>query len=355
VASITLHNVSTSYCLRKVNLEVAEGEFMVVLGPSGAGKSTILNAVAGLISYTGSVYISGKNVDKLSPEQRKVGYVFQDLYLFPHMTIFDNTAFGLKARGVSRCQIEQRVLEILDYLKIYNLKDRFPNSLSGGEKQRAALARALVLKPKIMLMDEPLSSVDYSLAKYLRMEFKDLQKRLGFTTIYVTHNFNEAREMADKIAVIVDGRIMQVGETRKVFSQPVPEIRNFIPFPNLLDCEEYEMITPGLAKAKCNGLTLLVPWEGEFIDKISILPNDISVFRFSPPGPSINRYQGQIVKIYEQGLLANSLIKLGDNVLRAEIPKELLRTECLKVGDIVWVKFNMRKIQVFGKNQEVSQ
>ncbi len=346
VPSIILNNVSTSYCLRNVNLDVKHGEFMVVLGPSGAGKSTILNTVAGLTSYTGSVYINGRNVDELGPHQRKTGYVFQELYLFPHMTVFENAAFGLKAGGFPSNKIEERVLEILDLLKIYNLKDRYPRSLSGGEKQRAALARSLVLKPEIMLMDEPLSSVDFSLAKYLRMELRELQRKLNLTTLYVTHNFNEAREMADRIAVIVDGRLMQVGETTKIFSQPVPEIRNFIPFPNLLACDKFEMINPGLAKVECNGLTLLVPWEGGRIDKISILPNDISIFRFQPPGPSINLHRGRIAEIKEQSFLANCLIELGDNTLRAEIPKELLKTEDIGVDDVVWVKFNMRKIQV---------
>jgi ABC-type sugar transport system ATPase subunit len=349
VPSITLNNISTSYCLKNVNLDVKDGEFMVVLGPSGAGKSTILNTVAGLTSYTGSVYINGRNVDQLGPNERKTGYVFQELYLFPHMTVFENVAFGLKAGNFPRSQIEQRVMDILDFLKIYNLKDRFPHCLSGGEKQRAALARSLVLKPKIMLMDEPLSSVDFSLAKYLRMELKDLQRKLSLTTLYVTHNFNEAREMADRIAVIVDGRLMQVGETTKVFSQPVPEIRNFIPFPNLLACDQFKMISPGLAMVECNRLTLLVPWEGERIDKISILPQDISIFRFPPPGPSINRHKGRIAEIKEQSFLANCLIELGNNTLRAELPKELLETEGLNVGDIVWVKFNMRKIQVLNK------
>jgi ABC-type sugar transport system ATPase subunit len=343
--SITLNNISTSYCLRNVNLDVIDGEFMVILGPSGAGKSTILNTVAGLTSYTGSVIINGRNVDDLGPKQREVGYVFQELYLFPHMTVFENAAFGLKAGGFPRNKIKERVMDILDFFNISNLKDRYPFSLSGGEKQRVALARSLVLKPKIMLMDEPLSSVDFSLAKYLRIELKDLQKELNLTTLYVTHNFNEAREMADRIAVIVDGKLMQVGKAVQVFSQPVPAISNFIPLPNLLACDEFETISPGLARIECKNMTFLVPWEGERISKISILPQDISIFRHPPPGPRINLQQARIVEIKEQGFMANCLIELGNCVLRAELPKELIEAEDMGVGDFVWVKFNMRKIQ----------
>lgn len=319
---------------------------MVILGPSGAGKSTLLNVISGLIPYSGNVFIDNENIDNLKPAERKVGYVFQDFCLFPHLTVFENVAFGLDAAGVSTHKAKKRVMKILEFLKITSLKDRYPKTLSGGEKQRVALARALVLKPQVMLMDEPLSSVDFSIAKHLRLEFKELQKNLHLTTLYVTHNFDEAKELADRIAVIDNGQLKQVGKAEEVFLNPDPKLQHFIPSPNLLECNEIIEINPGLIKVRCKDITLLVPTEKNEIKKLAILPNDISLSFSKPLGPKINQFKGNILELKEVGPFIKCRVKVFRNILNVEAPKNSIDKENIMIGEKVWVKIKMKNIMV---------
>lgn len=225
---ISLKNITTPYCLENVNLNIEAGEIMVVLGFTGAGKSTLLNVIAGLTEYTGDVYFNQNNMNHIPTQRRSVGYLLQDIYLFPHLNTFDNIAFGLRARGYPTDEIKEKIDSILDLLNITHLKKRYPKDLSGGEKQRIGLARSIIIEPKILLLDEPLSSLDPSTAKSIRKELKVLQKRLNLTMLYVTHDFAEAKELADRIVVITDGQIKQLGSVRDIFNQPTEEIREFI-------------------------------------------------------------------------------------------------------------------------------
>ncbi|WP_353852681.1 ABC transporter ATP-binding protein [Dehalobacter restrictus] len=225
---IRLQNITTPYCLKNVNLDIEDGELMAVLGFTGAGKSTLLNVIAGLTEYAGDVYFNDHNMNRIPTEKRKVGYLLQDIYLFPHLTAFNNIAFSLRAGGSSADVIRNKIEEILDLLHIAHLRDRYPKELSGGEKQRIGLARSIIMEPKILLLDEPLSSLDPSTANSIRKELKVLQKRLNLTMLYVTHDFSEARELADRIVVIAEGQIKQLGSVQDIFYQPVEEIREFI-------------------------------------------------------------------------------------------------------------------------------
>lgn len=209
-----------NYACHRISLEVLSNELLVLLGPNGAGKTTLLNVVAGLTEYEGSVLFDGKRVDGLPPQKREVGYLFQDLVLFPHLDVTSNIAFSLISHGWTKERTEARVREMLDLMRIAHLASRY---LSGGEKQRVALARALAPIPKILLLDEPLSSLDLQTAKYLRAELKHLQRILGITTIYVTHEHSEAEEMGDRIAVIQQGCVEQVGQPEQVFFYPANE------------------------------------------------------------------------------------------------------------------------------------
>ena len=199
--------------LQEISLEVEEGRRLVILGPSGCGKTTLLRLLAGFIAPDrGRIVLDGITVaadghNLKEPEERKIGMVFQDLALWPHMTARGNVEFGLKANRVPRKQIDQRIQEISALVKMQGFADSFPAKLSGGEQQRVALARALVLRPKILLMDEPLSSLDYELSKNLRNEIIKLQEQAGFTLVYVTHDLEAARDMADRAIVLKDGRI----------------------------------------------------------------------------------------------------------------------------------------------------
>jgi ABC-type sugar transport system ATPase subunit len=225
---ISLRNISTPYCLKNVNLDVEAGVLMAVLGFTGAGKSTLLNVIAGLIEYGGDVYFDKYNMNHIPTEKRNVGYLLQDIYLFPHFNVFENVAFGLRAGGCPADGIKDKVEKILELLHIAHLKKRFPKDLSGGEKQRVGLARSIIMEPKILLLDEPLSSLDPATAKNIRKELKILQKSLDLTMLYVTHDFAEARELADRIVVLAEGQIKQQGSFQDVFYQPVEEIQEFV-------------------------------------------------------------------------------------------------------------------------------
>jgi multiple sugar transport system ATP-binding protein len=204
-----------------VTLKVHGGEFFVLVGPSGCGKTTTLRIIAGLEKPDkGRVYIDGKDMTELPPKDRDCAMVFQDYALYPHMTVFDNIAFPLKLRKLPREEIVKEVRHVAELLHIDHLLKRYPHQLSGGEKQRVALARALVRQPRVFLMDEPLSSLDAKIRLYLRAELKALQKKLGVTTIYVTHDQAEALSLGDRVAVMNKGKILQIDTPNKLFNDP---------------------------------------------------------------------------------------------------------------------------------------
>jgi multiple sugar transport system ATP-binding protein len=204
-----------------VTLKVHEGEFFVLVGPSGCGKTTTLRIIAGLEKPDkGRVYIDGKDVTELPPKDRDCAMVFQDYALYPHMTVFDNIAFPLKLRKRPREEIVKEVRRVAELLHIDHLLKRYPHQLSGGEKQRVALARALVRQPRVFLMDEPLSNLDAKIRLYLRAELKALQRKLGVTTIYVTHDQAEALSLGDRVAVMNKGKLLQIDTPNKLFNDP---------------------------------------------------------------------------------------------------------------------------------------
>ncbi|MDK2383704.1 MAG: ABC transporter ATP-binding protein, partial [Candidatus Korarchaeota archaeon] len=204
-----------------LNLEVAHGEFVALLGPSGCGKTTTLLMIAGIYRPTeGYIYFDDRVVNDLEPKDRNVGMVFQTYALYPHMKVFDNIAFPLKLKKVPKEEIERKVRRVAELLHIEDLLDRKPSQLSGGQQQRVALARALVKEPDLFLMDEPLSNLDAKLRVEMRGELKRLQKDLGITTIYVTHDQLEAMTMADRIAVLNNGRLQQYGPPEELYRKP---------------------------------------------------------------------------------------------------------------------------------------
>jgi len=204
-----------------LDLDVAEGEFVTLLGPSGCGKTTTLAVVAGFFAPSkGDVRIKGRSVLGLPPFRRDIGVVFQDYALFAHMTAAQNVAFGLMMRRVSKPEIERRVAEALDLVKLSGLGGRRPHELSGGQRQRVALARALVIRPAILLLDEPLSNLDLKLREEMRLEIAELQRRLGITTLFVTHDQGEALVMSDRVAVMNAGRIEQLGRPVDIYERP---------------------------------------------------------------------------------------------------------------------------------------
>jgi len=204
-----------------VCLDILEGEFFTILGPSGCGKTTTLRIIAGLERVdSGRVLFNDVDVTNTPPYLRGTGMVFQNYALWPHMTVFDNVAFGLKIRKVGKYEIRRRVKEVLELVKLSGLEDRYPHQLSGGQQQRVALARALVIEPKVLLLDEPLSNLDAKLRVEMRGELKSLQRRLKITTIYVTHDQDEALTLSDRIAIMNNGRILQVSTPIDIYNKP---------------------------------------------------------------------------------------------------------------------------------------
>lgn len=345
MSSITLKNISKYVC-KDVNLEIFDKELLVLLGPNGAGKSTLLNIIAGLIDYEGSVLFDNKPVDMLPANQRRIGYLFQELNLFPHLDVCANIAYGLKVQKRPQNEIKARVEELLQIMKIKHLSSRYPKELSGGEKQRVALARALANSPLILLLDEPMNSLDYRTSKYLRTEFKMLQKRLGITTIYVTHNFYEAEEMAERIAVLDKGRVEQIGSPKEIFFHPTEAVNDFIGAPNILNCDYCNRLGFGLVEVKCGDITLVVYSEREKIKKVAILPEDIYLSDTRPPGPDVNRVIGRLSEIKESSSTVCCTITTGKNSLKVKLPQEIFVGMSLSSGDEVWLILAPRKLKI---------
>ena len=344
---IELKNIRQYIC-QDVNLEIRNGELLVILGPNGAGKSTLVNIIAGLTDYHGSVLFDGVVVDKLPASRRGVGYLFQDLVLFPHLDVAANIAYGLNARKQSPAAVTARVQELLQMMKIDHLASRYPKHLSGGEKQRVALARALAPSPGVLLLDEPLSSLDVATAKYLRTELKQLQRRLGITAVYVTHDLQEAEEMADRVAVIQNGRLEQVDRPERVFFYPSNErVSDFIGALNILDCDSCRELGDGLVEVDCHGLRIVLPHDGQTIHKIALLPRDIYLTDTPPPGPRVNRFQGVITDIKESGAMVRLEVQVNSNRLVSEVNLDIFEEMDLAVGKEVYIILKLRRLRVF--------
>jgi len=215
-----------------MNMTVAEGEMIALLGGSGCGKTTTLRMIAGFTEPTaGAILVDGKNVAKIPPYKRNIGIFFQNYALFPHMTVFENVAFGLKLQKLPKAEIRKRVEDILSLVKLTGFDGRYPRELSGGQQQRVALARALVTRPSILLLDEPLSNLDAKLRIEMQVEIKRIQKELGITTIIVTHDHEEAVSLADRVVVMHAGKILQMGSPQEIFDHPIsPFVADFMGF-----------------------------------------------------------------------------------------------------------------------------
>lgn len=232
--SVKIENAVKQYgdfrAVDDVNVNIKEGEFFTLLGPSGCGKTTLLRMIAGFNSVDGgAIYFDDKRINDVPAHTRDIGMVFQNYAIFPHMTIFDNVAYGLKNRKVPKSEIKKRVEKTLEIVQISHLSDRMPSAMSGGQQQRVALARAIVIEPQILLMDEPLSNLDAKLRVQMRTMIKKLQRDLGITTIYVTHDQEEALAVSDRIAIMKDGKIIQLDSPEIVYKKPINDfVANFI-------------------------------------------------------------------------------------------------------------------------------
>jgi spermidine/putrescine ABC transporter ATP-binding subunit len=239
-AAVRLDGVTKRFgevaALHEASLAVGRGELMTLLGPSGCGKTTLLNLVAGFLAPdAGNIAIDGMRVTDLPTHRREIGMTFQNYALFPHMTVASNVGYGLRARRLAKAEITQRVAAVLDLVKLTGLEDRKPRQLSGGQQQRVALARALVVRPKVLLLDEPFSALDRNLRGAMQVELREIQRKLGVTTIFVTHDQSEALSLSDRIAVMSEGRIRQLGRPDDVYRRPADRfVASFVGDVNVL-------------------------------------------------------------------------------------------------------------------------
>lgn len=336
-----------NFSIKNVNLEIEEGEYFVILGPTGAGKTLLLELIAGFYKPdSGRILLDGKDITMLSPEKRKIGYVPQNYMLFPHMTVEENIEFGLKMQNVPIVERLKTVEWVLKLLGLTQLRKRLPETLSGGEKQKTALARALVIKPKILLLDEPLSALDINTQKKLRNELKALHEKLRITTIYVTHNQFEAYYLAEKIAIMNEGTIVQAGSPEEVFKKPKNDfIARFIGFENLFE---------GKILSNNNGIAIIdvcgIKFEaitskvGKCI--VGIRPDDIIV-SLHPLNSSIrNVLKGKISDFIDMGSLVNLIVKVNELSFIALITKRSFIDMKLDRGKDVYIAFKASSIHV---------
>ena len=225
-----------SHVIKDVNIDFEKGHFVTFLGPSGCWKTTLLRMVAGFYEPDdGEILLNGKRIERIPPYSRNTAMVFQEYALFPHMNVFDNVSYGLRVKNRPKEEIERRVKEALDLMQLKGMEDRFPNQMSGGQQQRVAVARALVMNPEVLLLDEPLSNLDAKLRESVRVELRDIQKKMGLSTIYVTHDQSEALSMSDMIVVLKGGVVHQTGSPQEIYFEPkTPFVADFIGTTNLL-------------------------------------------------------------------------------------------------------------------------
>ncbi|HUX40105.1 MAG TPA: ABC transporter ATP-binding protein [Rectinemataceae bacterium] len=312
--------------LSDVNLDIGKGEFFTLLGPSGCGKTTLLRTIAGFYRQDkGEVWLGDERVDDLPAHRRDTGMVFQNYAVFPHMTVFENVAYGLRVRRLSRAEIERRVAAALKTVHLEGYEKRTPDQLSGGQQQRVGLARAMAVEPRVLLFDEPLSNLDAKLRVEMRDEIRAVQKQLGITAIYVTHDQEEALVISDRIAVVSGGRIQQVGPPWEIYKDPATLfVASFVGKVNLLPAELGALRGPGLREAKAGSLDLLVPDPGELPDRevtIAFRPEDAME---DPTRGDANLVSGRVIGSSFLGTVAIMEIDCGGTRLLIERhrPKE---------------------------------
>ena len=316
---INIKNINVSYgknhVLKNVNIDIKEKDFFTFLGPSGCGKTTLLRLIAGFEqSQSGELFIDGKEVSKLNPWERDVGLVFQNYALWPHMTVFKNISFGLEEKKVPKNEINDRVDEVLELVGMQELKQRYPYQLSGGQQQRVALARTIVVRPKVLLLDEPLSNLDAKLRNQMRIELLELHNKLQITTIFVTHDQEEANSISDNIAIFNEGIIQQVGAPIDLYNNPENLfVANFLGTINVLNGE----IQNGSFKSAKNFELKNIKSENKMKCSLLIRPQNISFIRRSDSDQVFNgkieskEFLGNIIRY--QVLLNDHLITI-DNV-----------------------------------------
>ena len=361
---IRIEGVSKSFGAKKVignlNLEVKANEIVTLLGPNGCGKTTLLNMLSGLTQpdggniYINDVLVSGKVGTKnacVKPSDRKVGYVFQTISLFPHMRVQDNVAYGLKSLHLPKEKVKTRTENLLDFVGLREYARFYPYQLSGGQKQRTALARSLATEPQVLLLDEPVSAVDPQLRESFRLELKSYLRKLKITVVYVTHNLSEAFIMSDRIAVMGNGRIEQVGCGSEIFDKPSSSyVAKFLGV-NAFKGKAIK-IHAGLLEIEANGVLLLALSAPNLVGKniiATIKPENITLSKSGDPvsnGTTCNSFEGTITERIQMRSTAQVTVDVGF-LLKARLQLSMVKNLSLTIGDKIFVNFSAESLNVF--------
>jgi multiple sugar transport system ATP-binding protein len=357
---ITLKNLSKHFkkvkAVDELNLEIMDGEFLVLLGPSGCGKTTTLRMIAGLEQPTsGDIFFDGERVTDLEPKDRKVAMVFQDYALYPHMSVYDNITLCLQVSSVPQEDIKKRAQETADLLQIGELMDRRPGQLSGGQRQRVALARATIRKPSIYLLDEPLSNIDAILRIKMRGELKKLHERLKTTTVYVTHDQAEAMVLADRIAIMKDGLLHQIGKPLNIYDHPINKfVATFVGIPvmNFVDCHLSEKDGESYIDADVFQMEITESSRNAMKEQKFTAPEAVMGIRpehvYVSKAPSKDAVEAKVWLFQHFGDTGYASLEVGSSIITAKVDPLYWFEE----GQKVFVKFNNERIHIFDKATE---
>jgi len=348
---IRLENVSANwgeFALKKINLEIIRGEYFVILGPTGVGKTLLLELIAGFwVPDRGKIELFNEDATNVPPEKRGVGFVYQNYMLFPHLSVFENIAFGLKLNRHSKKEINKKVVSIAKTLGISDILQRDVLTLSGGETQRVALARALILKPRILLLDEPLSALDPNIQEKVREEIKDIHEKFGMTTVHITHNREEAIILADRIAIMKNGMIHQVGHPQEIFRKPATRfVAEFVGVQNIFPGH---MVRNGQVEIK--GLTEIsgpVFTTSSLKGKVTVAvrPEDIIISPKRVKTSARNMFKGRVISMKDLGAVVRVDVNVGRN-FKVKVTQQALDDLEITIGSEVYLMFKAAAVHVF--------
>jgi molybdate/tungstate transport system ATP-binding protein len=335
------------FLLQNINLDIEPGEYFIVLGPTGAGKTVLLESIAGLYPVLeGEVWIGNKEITDLSPEKREIGIVYQDQVLFPHLSVEKNIAFGLKMRKCPKNEVKAKIDAIIEVVGISHLLKRSPATLSGGEKQKVALARALVTEPKVLLLDEPLSALDPETRERMQRELREIHNRIELSIIHVTHDFEEAIALGHRVAVLNDGSIAQIGTPEEFLRRPSSEfVARFALTRNILSGRVMG-IEDGCTLIDIGGTKLRAATEARGEVRISLRPEDILISKEPLQSTARNCFLGVVSDIADRGAVIYITVTVPPDFI-CIITRQALDELKLRKGMEVWITFKASAIHVF--------
>jgi len=335
------------FLLRNINLTINSGEYFIILGPAGAGKTILLEAIAGLYPVLeGEVWIEDKEVTRLSPEKRRIAIVYQDYMLFSHLSVEENIAFGLKLRKYPKASIKEKVNDIAEVVGITHLLHRKPQTLSGGEQQKVALARALVIEPEVLLLDEPLSALDPETKERMQSTLRDVHRSVGITIIHVTHDFEEAVALGHRVAVLNDGRVAQVGTPEEVLRKPDSEFVAHFALSRNIFTGEAEKGEDGSCLVNIGGIKLAATTELRSKVRLSLRPEDIIISKEPLHSTARNCFQGVVSDIAHRGAVVYVTVTVPPDFI-CLITRQAFEELELRKGVNVWITFKASAIHVF--------